>query len=103
MRKLSLGILLLLACPALATISAVQNAQTWSCPSSGLLGPTATCTVQSSMATSHPNLLAVWVFWQTSPTTPYTAGVGDTPSNFFYSAGNIPLGVVLLLESKGKL
>lgn len=85
MRKLSLGIFLLLACQAVATISAVQSANNWTC-SAPLVGPMVTCQVPSSMATSSQNLLAVWVFWQTSPTTPYTAAVGDTPSNSFSSA-----------------
>jgi hypothetical protein len=57
------------------------------------MGQSVTCAIKTSMDVSHPNLLAVWTFWESSNGSggayPYTASVGDnvTPqNNTFYSA-----------------
>lgn len=85
-------LVLLLSLPAFATISQVQSAAKWTCTS--LSGQSVSCSINTSMDVSHPNLLAVWTFWESSNgsggTYPYTAGVDDNGTgggrNTWYSA-----------------
>ena len=81
MKKWILCLILLLALPALATITNVQSNAKWTCSGSGA---SITCTVALA-TTTNGNLLAVWTFWQS--TFPYTASVLDSNSlNTFPSA-----------------
>lgn len=84
MKKYALCVLVLLALPALATISNVQSNAKWTCSGSG---SSITCFVTlTTQPTTTGNLIVVWTFWQSSST--YTASVSDntTPPNTFYSA-----------------
>jgi hypothetical protein len=77
MKKSLLCVVLLVAVPALATISQVQSAATWK--SSGT-----TCSV-SLPGTAHNNLIALWVTWSPSSLTlslPYV----DPKNNTFVTA-----------------
>jgi len=70
---------LILIIPAFGTITAVQSNANWSC--SSLSGSPVTCVVNTTSHVTTHNLLAVWTFWQTSASFPYTASVTDSVGN----------------------
>jgi hypothetical protein len=85
-KKWTLCVILLVALPAFATIANVQSNANWTCSNTG---SSITCPViLTTQPTTTGNLLAVWVFWQSTST--YTASVNDSilspQPNIFYGA-----------------